>query len=303
MIRMLVIFILLLNLKTYAATNLSDCEVALHQVHAEIAKINSGLRNEGRDLARLSSRGSVESRFLHVNAPSTGHAVSFGSGPDIFRLIQDFPLVPHLHLVDMLFGQSDPGRIIREIERRLNALGNVELVRPGFVTEFTWEILDNHTAAYERVIRMFPTLHDNPRIWRLRWTKPGSRSMETLIYLHMLDFDHISHMAPLLSQMESSGGLNGALMTGASLQNPAVIQMVLDQLQVGAHFAYEVFYKLDGSLQQLGPDDHSYQEFLALISARSDIRLNVLRPQPNEAGKFGNFSRMHLLTKTSHSLR
>lgn len=294
---MLVMFTLLLSLKALAAPRRPGCEVTLRQVHVEIAKISSQLRTENRPLAKLSSQGSVESKFLYANAPSKGHAVSFGAGPDIFRLMQNFPLVPHLHMVDMLFGQSAPGSIIREIERRLNAIGYVELVEPGFVTEFTWEILDNHKIAYERVENIFPTMQDHPRIWRLQWTTPSLHLKETLIYLHMLDFDYLPHVQTLLTQLESSGGLTGALMTGASLQNLEVAQLVLDQLQLGASFAYEFFYRLDGSLQQLGEDDRSYEEFLALASARSDIRLEVLPPHPNKSGAFNNFSRMHLFTK------
>ena len=276
----------------------SDCEKALREVHIELARKNIKDRESGRPLARLSRTGPVEAHHLHADTPTRGHVVSLGSGPDVFRLIQDFPLVPNFHLVDMLFGQSEPAKVIREIQFRLRAIGEVELVNEGFVAEYGWALLEDHAAAYEAVSVRFPHLPISPRVWRLRWHVNGFGVRESLVHLHMLDFDLPAHMRILMHEYSTHGGLVGALMTGVGFQHQEAAQELLDTLEPGGVFAYEVFYGLDGALQEIGENDRSYADFLDRATVRRDLTMRVLLPKPNEQGAYGNFSRIHLIRKT-----
>lgn len=122
----------------------SECDSALllkslRNFHIEISKNNQSDRARKYPFGSVSRRGSVESLALYDSHPATqGNAVSFGSGPDVHRLLQDYPLVPRLHLVDELLGQGSPGEVIREIEKRLQSIAGqkgVSKVSPGFTNE------------------------------------------------------------------------------------------------------------------------------------------------------------------------
>lgn len=255
-------------------------------------------RRSDRPLARLSRRGPVEAVRLHVGTPSAGHAISFGSGPDVFRLLQDFPLVPNLHLVDMLFGQSEPANVIRELEARLRAIGGVDLLEEGFVRDYGWDLLESRDRAYKKVSDLYPGLPVGPRIWRLRWMPGDGSTRETVIHLHMLDFDNPDHMEKIVHPYSSHGGIAGALMTGTAFQNLAAAKILLGGLNEGGVFAYEVFYRLNGELQTIGDEDHRYRDFLAFVRAQKNLSIEALEAKPNASGAFGNFSRMHLIRKT-----
>ena len=273
------------------------CQQLLRRVHVELAITNSKDQATQRPLSQLSRKGAIESAALHRNPPVIGHALSLGSGPDIFRLLQDFPLIPNLHLVDILTGQSAPGKVIREIEQRLKAIGSVELVNPGFVEDFSWLILDDHKLAHNRFVEQYYAMRDNPRIWRLNWTSTILGKREALIHLHLRDFDNSYHIKDLVVSFANSGGLMGVLMTGTSLQSKESIKILMEHLGPGASIAYEVFYNLDGSLQKIVAEDTTMQDFFDVVAVRTDFIQEVLKPQANEGGAFNNYSRMHILTK------
>lgn len=155
-----------------------------------------------------------------------GHVISFGSGPDIFRPIFDWPLAKHFHLVDLFTGWgADPLEPLTQILVRLQALGpetNVQIIDRGFLNEFTTGQLQNG-EFFREVVRILPEARTPAKI-RVQWKDPALGTQTRFIWLHPMDYNNQGEAQELINSIPTGDQLTGILATGALMPESKILK-------------------------------------------------------------------------------
>jgi hypothetical protein len=229
------------------------------------------------------------------SAPIAHDVVSFGSGPDIFTPLINFPLARRIHLVDLTTGWGEgSGRVLLEIFKRaraINPTSKIQVKKVGFVNHFptelqkefislliaindsnvdTTKISDNFLSFsifkddYPMKANLIENLGREPFVIKVSWIQEAYGPLETEIYLHPIDFNKPEHLGYLNSYL-GSNPLAGIVVTGIGF--PLSLKYYVDKIAPGGHAILETF---------VHPNDWtSGEEFIRDLEVTSEYKVNL----------------------------
>ena len=189
-----------------------------------------------------------------------GVVISFGSGPDVYRPLVDFPWAKHFHLVDILTGWGQgPGHLVYELYQRLLHLHpdlQMSIVDPGFLQHTgvpTLQVINNYLAINPALLQTGNVLFTEgywgrwyqresevlcPLVIRLTFTTYDGVRLTKFLYLHPLDFNDNDHLDILFSSTSIKyNHLVGILITG--IGPPKMLSKLADKLATGGTIVFE----------------------------------------------------------------
>lgn len=191
------------------------------------------------------------------------HVMSFGSGPDVFTALVNFPLADNIHLVDSLVGWGKgTGEVLSEIINRLRSshqtaeiklfsLGFIEKLPPNFKNEIL-NLINKNTNLTEDALG-FSLWHSEypahaeyiknegffePLIIEMKWTQSGVGAQSKKIYVHAINFNNPEQLKTVNSFMNSHE-LGGIIIEGAPF--PHNIAQYLEKLMPHGIALLEVY--------------------------------------------------------------
>lgn len=206
--------------------------------------------------------------MVRTASKEVGPVISFGSGPDIFTPLINFPMAQKIHLVDSFAGWGrGSGHVLRELILRMRAIHpdiQIHLLQEGFLKSLPDFIqdgvkgeLNGHSSSMRSLVESsafsefviessFDDLSEKyhqmwlkPLVIRLNWIQEGLGAIERDIYIH---FVHDYHHDFFLSGLEQSLGshpLSGLIVEGAPFPNG--LAGYLNRLSGGGLALLEVF--------------------------------------------------------------
>lgn len=191
----------------------------------------------------ISKLRGTESELIDASLGAKGHVISFGSGPDIFRPLVDFPLASHFHLVDLLIGWgTGPGEVIHEFKERIKAINStadISVIHPGFTARMSPKDLIAHPSDPKVIRDQTPHFwlgfrtrdaYREPLVIGARWKDSSGRQQQRMFYLHPLDYNDEGHMAELGAFLLPAQKLAGMLVTGTMMPRSAAVNSFLDKM-------------------------------------------------------------------------
>ncbi len=179
--------------------------------------------------------------------------VSFGSGPDIFTPLINFPLAKNIHLVDLMTGWgSGPQNVFDEILKRAQAIhptAKLKVLRKGFTTRNGIEKLDIKNSY-------------KPFVLEVSWEQEDLGKVTKNIFLHPISFNNIVQLEVLDSYILKKK-LAGVVVTGS--QYPSSLLKYVYMLAPNASAILETY------------SDHKDQtKFLEHLSAMPYFKVDLL---------------------------
>ncbi len=179
--------------------------------------------------------------------------VSFGSGPDIFTPLINFPLAENIHLVDLMTGWgSGPENVFDEILKRAQAIhptAKLKVLRKGFTARNGLQNL-NVKNSYK------------PFVLEVSWQQEDLGKVNKNIFLHPISFNNVLQLEVLDSYILKKK-LAGVVVTGS--QFPRSLLKYIYMLAPNASAILETF------------SDHQDQTMmLELLSAMPYFKVDLL---------------------------
>lgn len=173
-------------------------------------------------------------------------AISFGSGPDIFTPLINFPQARRIHLVDSWIGWGKgTGQVLQEIVLRLRAVHpeiQLELQSEGFLRSFPSEVSNLIRKTVSRTeseqdatpeALSFKLEHhapEQPIVIKATWNQEGLGLITREILIHGMNYFEARDLAHL-DQALASGTLGGIVIEGAPF--PPALRTYADRLTPG----------------------------------------------------------------------
>lgn len=186
----------------------------------------------------FSQNRSYEGRFLVTNGHQGTHAISLGSGPDVFRLVYDFPTSSHYHYVDYLIGWGERVQVpVAEFVARVKAIArgaNVRVISRGFLEDVSYDALvESHgsspsKSAFAKRLAEKPFLE--PLILEAAWHSPTLGRKGARFYLHPVDYNSNAQVNAFLKRIPVHQDLGGVLLTGAIAPPTKTFRKILMRL-------------------------------------------------------------------------
>jgi hypothetical protein len=182
------------------------------------------------------------------NPSNTGtDVVSFGSGPDIFTPLINYPLAVRIHLVDLFTGWGKgSGQVLSELIQRLKAThptAEVSIESMGFLKytpndfqKFIKKSLETSLRGYSNLTKdkfySFNFLQSSyelqnllinngpsePIIFNLKWQDENSHLFIKKVYAHIMDFNDSADLRYLDSKLENNL-FGGIIVEGSAFPN------------------------------------------------------------------------------------
>src|SRR3989338_9062241 len=226
-----------------------DFTARIEDFRKELRGINDTYQAEYPNRAISMLRGIEHQVLPIVNEGPRSHAIYFASGADIFRLVYDFPLVKHYHLVDLMTGWGrSPREVIVEILHRLKYFSDrLELLEKGFVPHLPSSILNHRTSSetMNSFLQSGVGGHNfnfslKPIILKVEWQSPSLGKIVKIFYIHLLNIMMPDHITALVNTIPSSHALVGMLWTGLGGIFPRnVLDFLLMRAKPQSPFIYE----------------------------------------------------------------
>jgi hypothetical protein len=194
--------------------------------------------------SKFSMRYGNASSATTANHSAGEEVISFGSGPDLFAPMVNFPLARRYHLADSLMGWGKgTGNVLWEITQRARAVhptAKLSLVQPGFLEYFPKEmkdefqrwILEASPRVPKKKVLSFHLLNSDyaqrnelveagylkPLVLKLEWDFEGEGLITREIWIHLLDYNHSDDLAEMDRHIDLSS-LAGIIVEGAPFPN------------------------------------------------------------------------------------
>lgn len=185
----------------------------------------------------------TEWKYLSSQKYSDRAVIYLASGPDIYRLVHDFPEAREFHFFDLWTGWgSSRAEVLTEAHRRLEQLAvvagaSVQRESAGFLTALTGESYQSKADLSREELRS--PLIDEAIMERFTRHLADGSTDERRFYFHQIDFSDAKKMRAALNTIQGRRPIGAVLIAGGPLPRWSARRALRKSLMPGGSIVVE----------------------------------------------------------------